>query len=183
MVLIPILPERLFFSGNTQEIDGTSSTSFNNITVSSGSTTTVNTSGHSVKGILLSNGTLNADGNITLLSTASKTAMIDGSGSGDVMGNIIMQRYLPSGFGYKYVSSPFQSAVVGEFSDDMDLTATFPTFYYYDETQNNTGWISYVNAAGALNPMRGYAVNFGSDLSPKTADVSGEVNNGSMPFV
>lgn len=168
------------FSGLTQQIAGISPTSFNNITISSGSTTTINSSGHSLQGTLLSNGTLNASGNITLLSTAAKTALIDGSGSGIVNGNITMQRYLPSGFGYKYVSSPFQSAVVGEFSDDMDLTATFPTFYYYDETQNNTGWISYVNAASTLNPMRGYAANFGSDLLSKIIDVSGEVNNGSM---
>lgn len=170
----------VIFSGITQQIAGISSTSFNNITVSSGSTTSINSSGHSLQGTLLSNGTLNASGNITLLSTAAKTALIDGSGSGIVNGNITMQRYLPSGFGYKYVSSPFQSAVVGEFSDDMDLTATFPTFYYYDETQNNTGWISYVNAASTLNPMRGYAANFGSDLLSKIIDVSGEVNNGSM---
>lgn len=170
----------LVFSGNTQEIDGTSSTSFNNITVSSGSTTTINTSGHSVKGILLSNGTLNADGNITLLSTASKTAMIDGSGSGDVMGNIIMQRYLASGFGYKYLSSPFQSATVNEFSDDINLGASFATLYRYDENQTNTGWQSYTNTAGVLNPMEGYSVNFGAVSSPVTFDIKGEVNNGDL---
>jgi len=168
------------FSGNTQEIDGTSSTSFNNITVSSGSTTTVTTSGHSVKGILLSNGTLNADGNITLLSTASKTAMIDGSGSGDVLGNIIMQRYLASGFGYKYLSSPFQSATVNELSDDIDLGVSFATLYRYDESQINSGWISYINTSGILNPMEGYSVNFGAVSSPVTFDIKGEVNNGDL---
>ena len=58
------------------------------------------------------NGNLSSGGNLTLVSTAAQTALIDGSGTGTVTGNVTMQRYLPSGFGYKYFSSPFQSATV-----------------------------------------------------------------------
>ncbi len=170
----------LIFSGTTQSLDGTSVAQFNNITVSSGSTTTVVTSGQTLSRILLSNGTLNADGNITLLSTAVQTALIDGSGTGQVNGNVIMQRYLPSGFGYKYFSSPFQAATVNEFGDDMDLGASFPSFYRYDESRTTSGWVSYVNPAGVLNPMEGYAVNFGSSAVPITADVTGVANNGTL---
>jgi hypothetical protein len=170
----------LIFTGTTQSLDGTSVAQFNNITVSSGSTTMIVTSGQTLSKILLSNGSLNANGNITLLSTAVQTSLIDGSGTGQINGNVIMQRYLPSGFGYKYFSSPFQAATVNEFGDDMDLGASFPSFYRYDESRTTSGWISYVNPTGVLNPMEGYAVNFGSSAVPITADVAGVVNNGSL---
>ena len=102
------------FSGTVQSLGGTSPVIFNNLTLASGSSTTIVTSGQTLSGILLSNGTLNANGKITLLSTATQTALIDGSGTGEVFGDVTMQRYLPSGFGYKYFSSPFQAATVGE---------------------------------------------------------------------
>ena len=98
-------------------------------------------------------GDLASDGYLTLVSSAAQTALIDGSGTGDITGNVTMQRYLASGFGYKYFSSPFQAATVNEFGDDMDLTASFPTFYKYDESLVSTGWVSYVNPASVLNPL------------------------------
>jgi hypothetical protein len=91
-----------------------------------------------------------------------------------------MQRYLASAFGYKYVSSPFQSATVDEFSDDVDLTESFPTFYRYDENEVASGWIDYTSTSGLLVPMYGYAANFGSSSSPKTIDMSGVVNNNTI---
>ncbi len=125
-------------------------------------------------------GNLATGGYLTLVSSATQTALIDGSGTGEIIGNVTMQRYLPSGFGYKYFSSPFQATIVNEFGDDMDLFATFPTFYKYDESMVTAGWISYVNPANALIPMSGYAINFGSNMAPRTVDVSGVVNNGSL---
>ncbi len=124
------------------------------------------------------NGDLTTGGYLTLESTAGQTALIDGSGSGEIIGNVTMQRYLSSGFGYKYFSSPFQSATVNEFSDDMDLAASFPTFYNYDENVSIAGWVSYVNPTNPLTPLFGYAINFGSNLAAKTVDVTGVVNNG-----
>ena len=71
-------------------------------------------------GILLASaGQFNTGGYLTLISTATQTALIDGSGAGNVLGNVTMQRYLASGFGYKYFSSPFQAATVNEFSNDL----------------------------------------------------------------
>ena len=132
-------------------------------------------------------GNLSSGGNLTLLSAASQTALIDGSGTGNVTGNVTMQRYLPSAFGYKYFSSPFQAATVNEFADDMDLAATFPTFYKYDEENHrdssgvnlySSGWVKYL--AGNLSPMSSYAVNFGSALPAKTVNITGVVNNSSL---
>lgn len=122
-------------------------------------------------------GNLASGGNLTLVSTAVQTALIDGSGTGNVTGNVTMQRYLPSGFGYKYFSSPFQSATVGAFSAYVALGAAFPAFYKYDENSVITGWVNYTAAAGALVPMQGYAANFGALSPAKTVSISGVVNN------
>ena len=134
-----------------------------------------------VTGILnIQNGTLSSNGFLTLISSASQTALIDGSGAGTITGNVTMQRYLPSAFGYKYVSSPFQSATVNQFSDEIDLGASWPTFYRYDESMTTSGWVTYVTTTNRLNPLEGYAANFGSSAVPVTADVSGIISSGAL---
>jgi len=130
--------------------------------------------------VLVQNGNLVSDGNLTLVSDATQTALIDGSGAGNVTGNVTMQRYLTQGFGYKYFSSPFQAATVNEFGDDMDLASAFPLFYRYDENRRGSGWVSYTTGTNILNPLAGYAVNFGDVTAPKTVDVTGEVNSGNL---
>lgn len=127
-----------------------------------------------------STGNFNAGGFLTLVSNTSGTALIDGSGGGEVIGNVVMQRYLDSAFGYKYLSSPFQSSKVSELYDDIDFSPSFPVFYKYDENQSATGWLNYTDTSQVLSPMKGYAVNFGSAGSQKTIDITGKVNNGTM---
>lgn len=177
----------VIFSGTTQTIGGTSASAFNNLTISSGSTTSIISAGQTLDRILLCNGTLNGGGFLTLKSTAKRTALINGTGTGQVPGNVTMQRYLPSGFGYKYFSSPFQASTVSEFGDDMNLAAPFTPFYRYDENRiiggtPASGWVSYKTTTNLLNPLAGYAVNFGSDPAAKTVDVTGVVNNGNLSF-
>lgn len=150
----------------------------NNLTVYRTENLTLNDQMISIKGFLLNNGPINTNGNLTLLSTADGTAFIDGSGTGQISGNVTMQRYLPSGFGYKYFSSPFQASTVNEFADDMNLSSSFPAFYRYDEARTTSGWVSYTDPAGVLVPLHGYTVNFGNTVTPRTVDVTGIVNNG-----
>lgn len=140
----------------------------------------VNLSGTlSVNGILKANvGNFNTGTFLTLLSTATQTALIDGSGAGNVLGTVNIQRYLASGYGYKYVSSPVTTATVNQFADDLNLAAAFPTFYRYIENVNSSGWDSYTAAGGALVPFTGYAANFGNSTAPKTIDIAGTVANG-----
>lgn len=132
-------------------------------------------------------GNLSSGGHLTLLSTPSQTALIDGVGTGNVVGNVNIQRYLSSSFGYKYFSSPFQSAAVGAFATLINLTETFPTFYKYDEnnsilnsgvTSYKSGWVKYTTFTDPLIPMAGYAANMGSINTPQTFTMSGVVNNG-----
>src|ERR1700732_1759482 len=54
----------VIFAGTAQTLGGSSSTTFNNLTVAAGSVTTIISSGQKVKGIVLSNDTLNANGNL-----------------------------------------------------------------------------------------------------------------------
>jgi hypothetical protein len=96
-----------------------------------------------------------------------------------------MQRYLPSGFGYKYFSSPFQGANVSQFGDDINLGASFPPLYRYDENRMSggnpaSGWVKYAYPDSILKTLHGYAVNFGASALPYTADITGVVNNGSL---
>jgi hypothetical protein len=123
-------------------------------------------------------GNLASGGNLTLVSTAAQTALVDGSVNGTVSGAVTMQRYLPSGFGYKYLSSPFTNATVAEFSDDISLGSY--TFYRYDESKTASGWVGYSTPANSLNPLEGYAVNLGSSSVPNTIDLTGTVNSGSL---
>ncbi|GAA3930737.1 hypothetical protein GCM10022209_25830 [Chitinophaga oryziterrae] len=155
------------FTGNT----------IKNLTINNTANVTLNGT-LQLSGILkATTGQLTTGGYLTLLSTAAQTALIDGSGAGEVIGNVTMQRYLASGFGYKYFSSPFQAATVNEFSNELDLAAAFPTFYTYTEDRNYSGWTTYTSTTGSLTPMLGYAANFGTATAPVTVDMTGVVNN------
>ncbi|TWF45701.1 hypothetical protein FHW36_1011632 [Chitinophaga polysaccharea] len=134
-----------------------------------------------LSGILrITAGQLTTGGFLTLLSTASQTALIDGSGAGQVSGNVTMRRYLPTGFGYRYFSAPFQASTVNEFANDINLNATFPSFYQYVENRASTGWVAYTTTTNILTPMVGYAAQMGTSTSPVTVDMTGTVNNGTV---
>ncbi|HZL10435.1 MAG TPA: GEVED domain-containing protein [Prolixibacteraceae bacterium] len=140
-----------------------------------------------VTGIVAANsGNISSNGNLTLISTDVQTALIDGAGSGEVLGNVTMQRYLSNAYGYKYFSSPFQSATVNEFTDELDLNASFPTFYSYDENHlslagnDMAGWTTYTATDGSLNQLEGYAANFGSVSAAQTTALTGIVTNGPL---
>ncbi len=165
------------FGGATQQLNGTGASSFYNLVITAGSTTSINSGGHSLKHIVKCDGILNANNNFTLLANAIQTALVDGTGTGDITGNLTMQGYLANGFGYKYLGSPFQSATVNEMSDDVNLTAGFPSVYRHDENQPSNGWIAYTTAANALVPMRGYAFQLGTGIAPNTIDMNGVINN------
>jgi hypothetical protein len=167
----------VIFGGTVQTLGGSSPSTFINLTVAAGSNTTIVSPGQIISGVLLSNDTLNANGNLTLLSTATQTALIQGSGTGEVLGNLTMQRYLDTGFGYKYFSSPFHSDTVGNFSSVVNLGASFPDVYGYNENLASAGWVNYTTSSDLLVPLAGYAVNFGSSFAPLTVSLTGVVNN------
>src|SRR5690606_37871560 len=114
-------------------------------------------------------GTLNSNGYLTLLSDPSGTALISGSGSGTIVGNIHLQRYLDPAFGYKYISSPLQGTRVSDLEPFMQLQDSvtgFPHFYKYMESREDgeandlTGWEAYIDPSLPLNALEGYAAFF-----------------------
>jgi hypothetical protein len=171
----------IIFNGNTtQEIGGAVPTQFSNLTVNNTAGITITGEEVSVRRILLCNGKLETNGMMTLLSGGDGTALIDGAGIGTISGNVTMQRYLPTGFGYRYLSSPFTSATIGELGDEA-----IESIYRYDENRlvggiPASGWTGYNNPLNIMDPMSGYAVNLGPDTGPLTIDITGEVSNGEM---
>ncbi len=138
-----------------------------------------------ITGILKAqSGNFNTSNNLTLISNEVRTALIDGSGTGEVIGTVKMQRYMDNSFGYKYFSSPFQNSTVGDFAPYINLNESFPNFYSYNENRKDvnandaTGWEVYTNPTAALNAVEGYALNFGDSVVEKTVEISGTVNNG-----
>jgi PKD repeat protein len=137
----------------------------------------------SVKNLLsLENGNLISNGKLTLLSTATQTAILiqKQDGSNQVVGNVTVQRHITGhstgfqGIGYHYFSSPVQNAKVSDFADDMPLvlnpnydfvspySGTFPNFFRYKESRVQTnapdnifekGWESPANQNEDLLPM------------------------------
>lgn len=136
-------------------------------------------------------GAFDTGDDLTLISNATQTALIDGSGNGEITGLVTMQRYLDKAFGYKYFSSPFKNSTVSDFSSYMDLqdpVSGFPHFYRYDENRridsldlDATGWSPYIEPGNVLNVSEGYAINFGASSDPQTIQITGEVNNGQIP--
>lgn len=132
-------------------------------------------------------GNLVSNGFLTLVSDIDRTALISGSETGNVVGSINLQRFLDPAYGYMYFSSPLKGVTVADFSTYIDLQdpiTGFPHFYSYNENREDsfgndlTGWEAYIAPSMPLDPMEGYAVNFGITGGPLTVTLSGEVNNG-----
>lgn len=171
----------VIFNGNTvNETGGAEATAFSNLTVNNTAGISITGAGATVSRILLCNGLLETNGKMTLLSGVEGTALIDGAGAGIISGNVTLQRYLPDGFGYRYLSSPFVSAKVSDLTDEA-----IESIYRYDENRYvsgfpASGWVSHYNPDNTLVPMSGYAVNLGPDAGPLTIDITGEVSNGDL---
>lgn len=169
------------FNGNTiNEIGGAETTAFSNLTINNTAGLSITGEAVTVSRILLCNGLLETNGKMTLLSGGEGTALIDGAGIGTISGNVTMQRYLPTGFGYMYFSSPFASAKVSELDDEA-----IESIYMYDENRLSggtpvSGWTWYHNPLSLLSPATGYAVNLGPDAGPLTFDITGEVIKGEI---
>nr|HPI31455.1 T9SS type A sorting domain-containing protein [Bacteroidales bacterium] len=186
----------IFMGSTAQSING--ATTFENLTINNANGVTLN-SPTEVTGVLTPTlGALASGGNLTLVSTATQTALIAGTGAGDVTGNVTMQRYMANRMGYHYYASPFAAAPVNEFTNEIgtiisgdpygggtDTTQTvtpFPNFFAYDETMGPTMSIGWTGAGSTLQPLRGYCINIGASSGALTTDITGEVNNEAQTY-
>lgn len=134
----------------------------------------------------LTSGDLLVNNNFTLVSDATQTALIDGAGTGNIIGSINIQRFIDPAFGYKYFGSPFSNTIVGDFANYIDLNSQFPSVFNYNESREDTdgndisGWESYTNPSSSFNVMEGYALNFGTGGGSATIDINGTINTGDL---
>ena len=168
------------FAGTNQQLLGNRAIPFKRVYIATGSNTVFNSNGHSIKTELYSDGQLNANNHLTLLADNTNTALVNGAGSGSIIGSLTVQAYLANGYGYKYLGSPFQNAIVNNFSGFVNLYADFPSVYQYDESLLSNGWVKYNNSSNTLEPMRAYAFQLGSNTAPNTISLTGVVNNGNI---
>ncbi len=145
-----------------------------------------------------------SNGNLTLLSTATTTAMIDNAG-GEVTGNVTYQRYLgdysyrTSVQGYSYFSSPTSGTKISDFSDNIPVvlnpaydfvsaySGAFPNFFRYNESKVvsspanfnvfEKGWESPAALTENLQVGRGYILNLNTNT---LIDFKGTLNNGDI---
>jgi hypothetical protein len=142
---------------------------------------------------------------LTLLSSATGTALVVNSGSGTVQGpTATVQRYLDgsrnAGPGYRQLSAPVSGSTVADLatpsftpmvnpayntSAQPNMVQPYPTVFGYDEsrlvtTTNNTplfdkGWYSPATLSDPLVVAKGYTVNMPAN---QVVDFVGTLNNG-----
>ncbi|OGX82240.1 hypothetical protein BEN47_18605 [Hymenobacter lapidarius] len=190
------------FAGTAaQTISGTT-TFFNNLTAGSAGLTA--SAPVQVQRLLLLNGSLTSNGNLTLLSNPTGTAHVVNA-AGSVVGNATVQRYITptsnNGPGYRHYSAPVTGSTVSDLATPgftpvvnpayntaaMPNNVTpFPTVFGYDETRVNTsgnpapqdfdkGFFSPNSLGDMLMVTRGYTVNIPAS---QTVDFVGTLNNG-----
>lgn len=137
--------------------------------------------------IKVDQGILQSEGKLTLRSTQDGTAMVDGSGKGTIQGEVTTQRYYSQAFGYRYISSPVKNIHIEDlvpFVNLIDPQTGFPHVYKYEEGRESdtgedlTGWEQYTQEHLPLEPMRGYAINFGNQNKPQVLEFKGELHDG-----
>ncbi|PZR36047.1 MAG: hypothetical protein DI538_14395 [Azospira oryzae] len=157
----------LTFNGSAaQTISGSTNTSFSNISSSNSLSLTVSSPQSITDALTLSAGVFNANGNVTLVSTATRDARIaEITGGATISGDITVQRYLPNSAGvrdYRYLASPVTNATVAQWKAAFPITGTFsdpstsaewpgistpiisatPSMYLYNEAHTPTSTVA-----------------------------------------
>lgn len=139
--------------------------------------------------VTLSNGTLATSDKLRLMSTASGTARIGVITTGNITGNITMERYL-SGGAWKLLGAPVSGASLSSWYDDFTMggfpgshypTVTNSSIVTYDESLPGIYDSGYVapsgigQSIGATQGVWAYIIN-----TPLTLDVTGGVIKGNQ---
>ena len=113
--------------------------------------------------LTLTDGTLNTGNTLTLLSNASRTAMIDVITGGTISGNVTTERYIPARRAFRLISSP--------------VTTTTSINANWQEGVNNTG-TSF--PADNMNPNPGYGTHISGSLTGANGFDATASGNGSI---
>lgn len=174
---------------NTLEIDNS-----NGVSVSNGASVNIVPTA-SVGSLNLKNGTFTAPmGTVALKSNSNGTAYLDNFSSGmnglyNPSSLLTVERYIPGGTMYHYLSTPVSGTFIGDWADDFSIagqdgfindgvTNTFPwpTLWRYEESNTSPnmmiGWIATTAASQPLDRVRGYACLFSGTMVDVTGTVS-----------
>lgn len=126
-----------------------------------GGDATLNTGVRVSERMTLTSGTVNANGNLTLTSTASQTAAIAPTGRGQVNGNVAFERLVsfgPNTSHFRFLSVPTATTL-----DDEGSGANFGNFLsnMWTQSESGTGADGQVSASNASV----YVYNEGADLN------------------
>lgn len=189
----------VLLNGNiSQSIFG--NTNFNNLNINNlnGVSITSLSSVQIINTLTIQTGTFNTSGNLTLLSTPSRTARLASlSGSSDIIGDIIMQRYVhDSGVSgplgkWREICAPVIGATFADWQDDFTTWGlvgsngfsinNFISIYQYDESVpdvNDSGYVSPTNINEQIDHPNGYWAYI--DNTPLTIDVKGSPGKGNV---
>ncbi len=146
-------------------------------------------------GIKILRGELHSNGNIRLLSNATRTANLQQiENNGSVVGDMIVERYFsPKARSYRYIASPVAGTTVANWQQFFPITGNFqgtsqgaglstnPSMYIREPE----GWVPYPEApetnAAPVERGRGYAA-FVRPTTEFTMAVTGEPNQGDINF-
>ncbi|HET6992054.1 MAG TPA: hypothetical protein VFJ43_12050, partial [Bacteroidia bacterium] len=158
-----------------QTIGGSALTTFRNLTIQNTAGASITRNEKLLGTLLLNSGIFTTTGyDFTLISNSSGTARIGQITGGDIVGNIIMQRYIFSGpTQWRQLCGPVTSTTLQDWNDDL-VTSGFPgsdypnmTFYSvatYNETVPGVkeyGYSPPTNVTNPLTPKKGYFVYVG----------------------
>jgi hypothetical protein len=196
----------VFLNGTTtQSIGGTSTSDFYNLTLNNNAGANITHAENLVNTLTLNNGTFNTNAQVfTMVSTATNTARIAAiTGTGDIIGNVNVQRYAPGGYtGWALLGTPISSALTLQaWDDDMAISCSncpdgsangFLSIYSYNESavgsySSAASYIPLNSITNAIIPNKGYWVYLGTGLTstnPITIDVTGTVRkfNNAIPL-
>ncbi len=196
---------QVFLTGTTaQTVGGSAVTNFFDVALTNAAGATVINPENLIGALTLSGGTFNSNGNLTMVSTATATARIAPiTGSGDITGNVIVQRFAPGGTtGWANIATPITSALTfADWNDDFAISCPtcpngfpggFYSIYSYSESVSGSysAAASYVpvnNITDPIVPGKGYWVYLGDGqftTNNIVIDVTGTVRkfNYSIPL-
>ncbi len=185
-----------------QNISGTSVTNFYDLTLNNNAGATIQSSTVNLIGTLnLNNGTFNTNGKtFTMISNAAGTARIAQlTGTGDIIGNVVAQRFAPGGStGWALLGTPISSSLTfADWDDNIYISCPtcpdgsalgYTSVYNYVESaagsySSATSYVEISGVSDAIVPTKGYWVYLGTatvTTADITLDVKGTVNKNNV---
>lgn len=148
----------------------------------SGGTLTIGNAVNVVNRFSADTGTVNANGNVTILSTATQTGFIPVT-TGTISGSVTFQRWINGLFtqvkSARHVASPVAATTVNDLTNGQSIVAS--DLEAWNENSNpavpGSGWVSYSNGSNTLVPGVGYSYKTTAGYA---LDLTGTPNSGNI---